>query len=153
MDRHLLVIRPDASSIRNVIDGLRDRGYAVVAVSDFELTVDPTLAENFDLIIVAHAQNRINALEICADLRQRDVETPLIVVADQDLAQHRVAIFKAGGDDYLLKPFDLNELEAGLERLLARWVGKKKRDLQSYQFPELGVDFAHVECFRVRWVV
>src|SRR5437879_10381871 len=96
MDRHLLVIRPDASSIRNVIDGLRDRGFAVVAVSDFELTVDPTLAENFDLIIVAHAQNRINALEICAELRQRNVETPLIVVADQDLAQHRVAIFKAG---------------------------------------------------------
>src|SRR3989442_15448208 len=125
MDRHLLVIRPDASSIRNVIDGLRDRGYAVVAVSDFELTVDPTLAENFDLIIVAHAQNRINALEICADLRQRDVETPLIVVADQDLAQHRVAIFKAGGGHAFLKPLHRDELEAPGEWLLARVAPKK----------------------------
>src|SRR5207249_10805845 len=150
MDRNLLVIRADASSVRNVIDGLRDRGYTVITLSNFELTVDPTLSENFDLIIVEHAQNRINALEICAELRQRSVENPVIVVADQDLAQHRVAIFKAGGDDYLLTPFDLDELQARIEALLARLVRKKKPDLTSYEFAGARVDFDRSELIRDR---
>src|SRR2546429_5397020 len=64
MDQHLLVIRADASSIKGMIDGLRDRGYTVVTISNFEMAVDPALAENFDLIIVEHSQNRIGALEI-----------------------------------------------------------------------------------------
>jgi len=148
MDRHLLVIRADASSVRNVIDGLRNRGYTVVTVSNFELTVDPTLAENFDLIIVEHAQNRINALEICAELRQRNVDTLVIVVADQDLAHQRVAIFKAGGDDYLLNPFDLDELQARIEALLARLVRKKKPDLKAYEFAGVRVDFDRSELIR-----
>ena len=148
MDRHLLVIRADASSIRNVIEGLRDRGYTVVTISNFELTVDPALAENFDLIIVEHAQNRINALEICAELRQQDVETPVIVVADQNLAQHRVPIFKAGGDDYLLNPCDLDELQARIDALLARLVRKKKPDLTSYEFAGVRVDFDRSELIR-----
>ena len=73
MDQHLLVIRADASSIKGMIDGLRDRGYTVVTISNFEMAVDPSLAENFDLIIVEHSQNRIGALEICAELRQRNL--------------------------------------------------------------------------------
>ncbi len=64
MDQHLLIVRADASSTRDVIDGLRNRGYTVVAISNFELAVDPALAENFDLIVIEHSQSRLNALEI-----------------------------------------------------------------------------------------
>src|SRR5438105_14474764 len=133
MDHHLLVVRADASSIKDIIDGLRDRGYTVVTISNFELTVDPALAENFDLIVVEHSQSRINALEICAELRHGNVETPLIVIADHDQAQHRVAVFKAGSDDYLLKPFDLEELQARIDALLIRSLRKRKPEITSYE--------------------
>ena len=149
MDQHLLVVRADASSIiKDMIDGLRDRGYTVVAISKFELAVDPALAEHFDLIIVEHSQNRINALEICAELRHRNVETPLIVLTNQDQAQHRVAVFKAGGDDYLLKPFDLEELQARIEALLVRSVRKREPEITSYEFAGVRVDFHRSELIR-----
>jgi len=148
MDQHLLVIRADASSIKGMIDGLRDRGYTVVTISNFEMAVDPALEENFDLISVEHSQNRIGALEICAELRQRNVETPLIVLADPDQAQHRVAIFKAGGDDYLLKPVDLDELQARIEALLVRSFRKREPELTSYEFAGVRVDFHRSELIR-----
>ena len=148
MDHHLLVVRADASAIKDIIDGLRDRAYSVVPISTFELAVDPALAKNFDLIVVEHSENRINALEICAELRQRNVETPLIVLADPDQAQHRVAVFKAGGDDYLLKPFDLDELQARIEALLVRSVRKRKPEITSYEFAGVRVDFHRSELIR-----
>src|SRR3989442_8229748 len=134
MDHHLLVVRADASAIKDIIDGSRDRAYSVFPIPTFELAVDPALAENFDLIIVEHSQNRIDALEICAELRQRNVETPLIVLADPDQAQHRVAIFKAGGDDYFLKPVDLDELQGRIEALLVGSVRKREPEVTSYEF-------------------
>jgi len=148
MDQHLLVVRTDGSSIKEIIEGLRDRGYTVVTISNFELAVDPALAENFDLILLEHSQSQINALEICAELRQRNVETPVIVLADRDQAQHRVAVFKAGGDDYLIKPFELDELQARIEALLVRSVRRRKPEITAYEFAGVRVDFHRSELIR-----
>src|SRR5438309_928743 len=98
MDQHLLVIREEASSIRHVTDVLRERGYTVAAISNFEFAIDPGFAENFDLIVLDHSEPRLNAMDICAQLRQRNVEAPVVVLAEHNHAQHRVAIFKAGAD-------------------------------------------------------
>jgi len=150
MDQHLLVIREDAASIRHVTDVLRDRGYTVATVSNFEFAIDPGVAENFDLIVVDHSEPRLNAMNICAELRERNVETPVVVLAERDQAHHRVAIFKAGADDYLLKPLDLDELEARIEALLVRWIRRKKQDISSYAFGGIEVDFCQSELIRNR---
>src|SRR5947209_6220330 len=99
MAHHLLLIRDDVWSIRYVIDLLRARGYTVATASNFEFTTDSGLADNFDLIVIDHAGPRLNAMEICAELRQRNVEAPVVVLAPRDHVRDRSAIVDAGADD------------------------------------------------------
>jgi len=153
MDQHLLVIREDPASIRQVTDVLRERGYTVATLSNFEFAIDPGVAESFDLIVVDHSEPRLNAINICAELRERNVEAPVVVLADHNRANDRVAIFRAGADDYLLKPLDLDELQVRIEALLVRWVRRKKQEISTYTFGVVEVDFCQSELIRNRSII
>src|SRR5262245_30417320 len=147
MDHHLLVIGDDIRSARHITDALRDR-YSVMAASKFRFLADPGLTDGFDLIIIDHSEPRLNAIDICADLRQRNVETPVVVLAAGDRLQQRVAMFKAGADDYLVKPVDLDELQVRIEALLRRLGRSKKPEILSYEFGGRRVDFRQSELVR-----
>jgi two-component system alkaline phosphatase synthesis response regulator PhoP len=141
MDHQLLVIREDVRSVRHLIRALEGQGYSVVSASRFEFGTDPGLAECFDLIVVDHCEPRLNAMDICAELRQRNIEAPVVVLAGREQLQQRVAIFRAGADDYLIKPFDLDELQARIESLLIRSERSKKPQIVNYEFGGRRVDF------------
>jgi DNA-binding response OmpR family regulator len=145
MDHHLLLISDDAYSIRHVTEALQGQGYMVARASKFEFVTDPDFADNFDLILIDHSEPQINALDICAELRQRDIEAPIVVLAARDQIQNRVAVFKAGADDCLFKPVDLDELQVRIESLLIRSVRNKKQEISSYEFAGRCVDFRHSE--------
>lgn len=148
MDQNLLLIRDDAGSMRHVTDALQAHGYSVATRSNSEYSLDPAFAGEFDLILIDHSEPEVNALDICAGLRQREVEAPVIVFAPPNPVQQRVAIFKAGADDYLLKPVDLDELRARVERLLEGVVRIRKSDVISYEFGPFRVDFRESELAR-----
>jgi DNA-binding response OmpR family regulator len=141
MDQQLLVIREDVRSVRHLIKALEGQGYSVVSASRFEFGADPGLAESFDLIVVDHCEPRLNAMDICAELRHRNIEAPVVVLADRQELRQRVAIFRAGADDYLIKPFDLDELQARIESLLIRSARHKKPQIVNYEFGGRRVDF------------
>src|SRR6185503_950384 len=90
MDHHLLLIRDDVRAIRYIIDALEDR-YTVVGGSRSEVGADPGLADSFDLIVIDHSEPRLNALDICSEIRQRNVEAPVVILAGGDQLHHRVA--------------------------------------------------------------
>jgi two-component system, OmpR family, alkaline phosphatase synthesis response regulator PhoP len=148
MDYQLLLIRDDTRSMRPVMEALRGRGYTVATASKFEFVTDPGLADNFDVIVVDHAEDGINAMDICAELRQRDIEVPIVVLAARDQIRHRVAIFKAGADDCLTKPVDLDELQVRIEALLIRYVRRKTQEISTYEFAGRRVDFGLSELVR-----
>jgi DNA-binding response OmpR family regulator len=106
---------------------------------------DPSIADDFDIIVIDHSEPRINAIDICAELRQRNVEAPIVVLAARDQLQHRVAIFKAGADDCLVKPVDLDEMQVRIESLLIRSIRHKKQEIDSYEFAGRRVDFGRSE--------
>jgi two-component system alkaline phosphatase synthesis response regulator PhoP len=145
MDYHLLLIRDDTHSMRPVMEALRDRGYTVATASKFEFVTDPGFADNFDLIVIDHSEHKINAMDICAELRQRDIEAPIVVLAARDQVRQRIAIFKAGADDCLIKPVDLDELQVRIEALLLRYVRRKKQEISYYEFAGRRVDFGQSE--------
>lgn len=145
MDQNLLLIRDDIGSMRHITNALQMRGYSVATRSNFEFSIDPAFAADFDLILIDHSEPRVNAIDICTELRERDVEAPVIVFAPPDPVPQRVAILKAGADDYLLKPVDLDELHARVEALLERTVRVRKLEIPLYEFGSMQIDFHQSE--------
>jgi len=142
MDYHLLLIREDIPSTKHVTEALKDRGYSVAAASRSRFATDPGIADSFDLIVIDHSEPRINAMDICIELRQRSIEVPIVVLtATHDHAQHRVAVFRAGADDCLVKPVDLDELQIRIEALLIRSDRNKIQEIAIYEFDGRQVDF------------
>jgi len=148
MDHHLLVIKEDTHPARRITDVLRDRGYSVETASNFDFFVDPALADNFDLVLIDYSESGTNAIDICSELRQRNAEVPVVVLAVRNGVQDRLAIFKAGADDYLVKPVDFDELHARIEALLARSGRSRKPEVLSYEFGGMRVDFRRSEVVR-----
>src|SRR6516164_3236104 len=148
MDQNLLLIRDDVGAMRPITDALQSRGYSIATRSNFEFSIDPGFAADFDLILIDHSEPKVNAIDICTELRELEVETPVIVFAPPKPVPQRVAIFKAGADDYLLKPVDLDELQARVEALLVRMVRMRKSDIESYEFGPIHVDFRQSELAR-----
>jgi two-component system alkaline phosphatase synthesis response regulator PhoP len=148
MDQRLLIIKDGIHSGSQLTDALRTRGFTVTTASNFELAVDPGLADSFDLILIDHSETKVNATEICADLRQRNADAPLMILTHRDQVQHRIAMFKAGADDYLVKPVNLDELQVRIQALLNRSSRHKKQDLSSYEFGGMQVDLQRAELLR-----
>jgi DNA-binding response OmpR family regulator len=120
----------------------------VVGVSTSEFLADPGLADTFDLIVIDHCERRVGAMDICVELRQRNVEAPVAVLVARDQLQHRVAIYRAGADDCLVKPVDLDELQIRIEALLIRSHRARTPELSTYEFGGWRVDFRQSELIR-----
>lgn|SRR5678816_970015 len=144
----LLLIREDIRTSQYVADSLQRRGYSVAVASGSEFDANPALADSFDLILIDHSEPRLNAMDICLDLRQRQVEVPLLVLAHRAQVPHRVEIFNAGADDYLIKPIDLEDLSARIEVLLMRSGKAKKPEIVSHKFGKWRVDFRRLALTR-----
>jgi DNA-binding response OmpR family regulator len=147
MDHRLLVIEDRQSNERSVTDLLRGWGYCVATVSSSTDAIEAGLADNADLILINHCQPGINGIQICAELRCRNLRSSVIVLAGREV-QDRVAIFKAGADDYVLKPLDCEELQVRIQALLLRSCRRKKPDISSYEFGGMCVDFRESEITR-----
>jgi two-component system alkaline phosphatase synthesis response regulator PhoP len=142
MEYHLLLIREDISSTLSVSEALKGRGYSVAAATHSRFQTDPGIAGSFDLIVIDHSEPRINAMDICIELRQRSIQVPIVVLAaTHDHAQHRVAVFRAGADDCLVKPVDLDELQIRIESLLVRSDRNRIQEIAIYEFQGRLVDF------------
>ena len=151
MGNHLLAIedlRLTDSTDRSVADLLRDWGYGVAIASNNSDAIELGLANDIDLIVINHSEPQINALQICAELRGRNLRSPVIVLAGREVPD-RVGFFKAGADDYVLKPIDSDDLQVRIEALLLRWrtwspevtMPRKKPGVLNYEFGGMAVDF------------
>jgi len=117
---HLLLIEDDAEAARFLAKGLRESGYVVDIASDgreglFRATEGP-----YDLIIADRQLPHIDGLAIVGMLRKSGKHTPVLVLSALGSVDDRIEGLRAGGDDYLTKPFAFGELLARIEALLRR---------------------------------
>ena len=147
MDHHLLAIEARGSNERSVTDLLRGWGYRVATASSDSDAIETGLADSADLIVINHSEPRINAMQICTELRCRNLRSPVIVLAGREVPD-RVDIFKAGADDYVLKPIDCEELQVRIRALLLRSCRRRKPDISRYEFGGICVDFRESEVIR-----
>jgi two-component system OmpR family response regulator len=99
---------------------LSDRGYEVHLAVTGSDAASRAMARTFDLLVIDRMLPGIDGLSLIAQLRKTDVATPVLIISALGDVDERVRGLKAGGDDYLTKPFALAELAARVEALLRR---------------------------------
>jgi two-component system OmpR family response regulator len=116
----ILLVEDDPELAEAVRDDLTDRGYHVQHVATGGDGAALASAVLFDVVIVDRLLPELDGLSLIARLRAADVPTPVLIISALVDVDERVRGLKAGGDDYLSKPFALAELAARVEALMRR---------------------------------
>lgn len=116
----ILLVEDDALLGDGTRAGLRLSGYAVDWVRDGEAARLALLGQKYDACVLDLGLPRRDGISVLKDLRGRDVSTPVLILTARDTREDKVGGLDAGADDYLTKPFDLEELQARLRALLRR---------------------------------
>lgn len=116
----LLLIEDDAATAEEVLGDLRGRGHAVAWVSTGPEGAQAARAETWNAIILDRMLPGLDGLSLLQDLRGSGDRTPALVLSALGDVDERIRGLRAGGDDYLGKPFVLGELAARIEALLRR---------------------------------
>lgn len=117
---HILVVEDDADVGRQLTHALEDNGHEVTLEVDGEKGLRRALDSSFDVIIVDRMLPKLDGLSLLRDLRERGVTTPALILSALGQVDDRVMGLRAGGDDYLPKPYAVSELLARLEVLVRR---------------------------------
>lgn len=99
---------------------LQDQGYAVDVANDGEQALFQAAVNSYDAIVLDVALPRKSGLTVAQELRTRGSRVPILMLTARDAVRDRVAGLDAGADDYLTKPFELEELFARLRALMRR---------------------------------
>ncbi|MDX2157535.1 MAG: response regulator transcription factor [Hyphomicrobiaceae bacterium] len=116
----VLVVEDDREIARFVQRGLKESGHAAEIASDGDSGLDMALAGGFDMIIMDRMLPGRDGLSVIQAIRAASVRTPVLILSALGEVDDRVKGLKAGGDDYLTKPFALTELLARIEALARR---------------------------------
>ncbi len=116
----LLIVEDDAPLAGMVARSLREQGYAVDIAPDGEQALYQVAVNEYDLMILDLALPRRDGMEVARGARLRGLRMPILMLTARDAVRDRVAGLDAGADDYLTKPFELEELHARVRALLRR---------------------------------
>ncbi len=120
----VLLVEDDAMIAHGLQQGLRQSGFTVDWVAD-GIAADAALqASNFDLVLLDLGLPKRDGQAVLRRLRSEGDKTPVIVLTARDEKQHRIAGLNAGADDYIVKPFDLDEVIARMRSVVRRSAGR-----------------------------
>lgn len=120
---------------------LEMEGYEVVATDNGSKALDIIDSQYFDLMILDIMLPEVNGLQICEQVRLRNTEVGIIIVSAKDTVADRIAGLKLGADDYLTKPFNLEELLLRIQNVLTRSNQNAQQELEEYEFGNNKVNF------------
>lgn len=116
----LLLIEDDESLAAEIVANLEERGYDVQRAATGTAGLEVARASHFDVMVVDRMLPELDGLSVLESLRQQGYMVPVLVLSALSAVDDRIKGLKAGGDDYLGKPFAMEELAARLEALLRR---------------------------------
>ena len=120
----VLLVEDDGMIGRGLQTALRQVGFAIDWIRDGEQASAALRTSVFDLVLLDLGLPVRGGLEVLRELRQRADATPVIILTARDEIQDRVAGLDAGADDYIVKPFDLDEVTARMRSVLRRAAGE-----------------------------
>jgi len=127
---YLLVVEDNRDLSANLFDYLTGHGHTVDLAYDGRAGLEFALRDPYDAVILDLMLPRLDGIEVCQRLRELGSTIPILMLTARDTLDDKLLGFGAGADDYLVKPFDLAELEARLNALQRRQRGSMPRRLQ-----------------------
>lgn len=118
--RHILVIEDDAETAEQLMDCLRTSGYSVDLAADGEDGLRRARSADYVVMTVDRMLPQIDGLEVIRRLREDGIMTPALILSALGEVDDRVRGLRAGGDDYLVKPFASQEMLARVDALARR---------------------------------
>jgi DNA-binding response OmpR family regulator len=146
MEQTVLLVEDEEALCLTLTDRLRSEGYAVECARDGQDGLHKATNSAYDLILLDVMLPRKNGFEVCRDLRQAGLATPIIMLTARGETADKITGLKIGADDYVPKPFDMAELMARIEALLRRSQAKAGQDV--FNFGKLRVDMRGTEVAR-----
>jgi DNA-binding response OmpR family regulator len=125
LDVRLLIAEDDLQLSEVLERGLREAGYVVDSVSDGAQALEYLRTYEYGVCIFDWRMPGLSGIELVAWVRKRGIQTPLLMLTAKDAPPDRVRALDEGADDYLIKPFDYNELLARIRALLRRPSGDR----------------------------
>jgi len=126
MGAKILVVEDDGGTAETLLNGLRQEGYTVEHVADGRDGLYLASSADFDAVILDRMLPGMDGLSVVKALRAADVHTPLLILSALGQLDERVRGLRAGGDDYLAKPFAFSELSARLAAMLRRPAARQE---------------------------
>jgi two-component system alkaline phosphatase synthesis response regulator PhoP len=147
MEQRILLVEDEAGLRLTLQDRLRSEGYAVETAADGQQGLEKALQGQFSLILLDLMLPKKSGFDVCGELRQAGVATPVLMLTARGQTMDKVLGLKIGADDYLTKPFEMAELLARVEALLRRSAAST-RVSSAYSFGAVRVDFRSTEVHR-----
>lgn len=116
----ILLVEDDERITKALAEALMDHHYVVDVVDDGQMGWEFTESADYDLIILDVMLPGLNGIQLCQRLRKQGKSTPVLILTAKDTSADKVLGLDVGADDYVIKPFDLQELLARIRALLRR---------------------------------
>ena len=142
MNKKILIIEDEEDLIKGLKLNLSDSGYDVIWAVNGAEGFRKALGETPDLIILDIMIPEMNGLEVCRQLRQKNISTPIIMLTAKGEEIDKVVGLELGADDYMTKPFSIRELLARIKTQLRHAENEEKAIPKSYSFGDIEIDFA-----------
>jgi two-component system, OmpR family, response regulator QseB len=120
----VLLVEDDTMIAHGLQTGLRQGGFAVDWMRDGRSADEALRSSAFDVVLLDLGLPLRDGIEVLRDMRKRNDATPVVILTARDEIQHRIAGLDAGADDYIVKPFDIDEVTARLRSVLRRSAGR-----------------------------
>ncbi|MEH6625820.1 MAG: response regulator transcription factor [Motiliproteus sp.] len=119
----LLLVEDDPSLGQGIVDAFSLQGETMDWLTDGRLGLEALRITTFDLVVLDLGLPGLDGIQLLQQARARGIDTPVIILTARDQVEDRIRGLDAGADDYLIKPFDIAELNARIRALLRRRSG------------------------------
>jgi two-component system alkaline phosphatase synthesis response regulator PhoP len=145
MKKQILLVEDEENLLKTIRLNLEMEGYEVTSAIDGMSAVRIFESGNFDLVILDVMLPMLDGFGVCEAIRKKDAAIPVLFLTAKATGEDKVKGLRLGGDDYITKPFNLEEFLLRVQNLLRRAVKKETAFNENFSFGKNSVNFATFE--------